>query len=277
MDFGITQNLTLEEYLDDDAYAKTDIVNAARSPKYVKQMRAQRKPATSAMIIGTAVHLLILEPERAKTDLVVVDIKGRRGKTWDAAVADNPGKTVITSNEWETVEQMAESVAVHPRTIEFLTGGMAEVSCKCEFDLASDGTYDSPFYLPIKCRPDYLTPGRVIDVKTARDVTPDGFGRAAYNYHYHWSAALTLRVLKALTNVDHVYYFLTVENVYPFETVIYKTDRTDVDLANEELRDVMGNLANAHETKRFDPIAANEILNLTLPKYAYSHTNIIEF
>jgi hypothetical protein len=260
---GIIHNLPMQDYHQEQSYSKSDLVNAERSPDYVLKMREKPKAPSAAMAKGSAVHLMLLEPEKVDDDLVVAKCGTRRGKVWDKAFDENPGKIIILESEMPDINAMVQSARHHPIAKDWLGRGHAEASCFCEFE--ADG-----FNLPVKCRPDLL-PGelKVVDVKTASDVTPGGFGRAAYNFRYHWSAYLTNAILAEITGHPHTYYFLAIENQFPFECVIYEAFSGAIDLAESELSPIMARLAMAHNTGIFKKITEKkEILGLSLPYWA---------
>lgn len=265
---SIEHDLPMEEYLKHPNYSKSDLSNAKRSTQYVRDMRLNPFDATAAQAMGSAVHMLLLEPEKAEDGIITIDAGIRRGKLYDAALEDFPNSIIVLRKEWDDIEPMVESAKQHGFSKNVLGKGPAEVSFFT--DISVQG-----IPLPVKCRPDLL-PGflaggmMVIDIKTARDVTPEGFGKAAYNYHYHWSAWLTTKVLEIETGKPHHYYFMAIENHYPHETVIYQAMPWDYDLAAHELEPIMARLAAAHSTGEFKEIEPKGVMHLELPQWAFN-------
>jgi hypothetical protein len=264
----IIHNMPMADYHAHPNYSKTDLVRARRSPGYVRVMRDNPPDPSPAMILGTAVHLLVLEPDRAKEELVVAKAKTRRGKAWDEEAKEHEGKLILLEKEAEPAYEMEASVRSHELAVQLVSNGYAEVSAFCDLSL-DDGLSDIPLVLPVKCRPDYVPePGLITDLKTARTIDPDGFSRDGYNFKYHWSAWLSCRIMEQVTGQPQTYYFVVVENKFPYETVVYKATGETIAIAEAELDDVIGGLAASHEENEFEPIAANTVLNFDLPAWA---------
>jgi len=266
----IIPEMNINEYHTDRSYSKTDIVRALRSTGYVRQMREMEQPDSGAKEMGSAVHSYVLEPEKALRDVAYSSAGSRKGKQYESDKALNLGKILLLEKEREAVGSMVESIWNHPKANELTTGGKAEHSIFADMEIEGH-------HLPMKCRPDYL-PGslRITDVKTTRNIAPEAFGKDSYNFHYHWSAFITTRMVKLLTGLDHVYYFVAVENKPPYETVVYQARPNIIALAEEEIMPVLQRLAIAHDSGRFQGIADNTILDLELPRWAYSKMKILE-
>ncbi|QPG06530.1 PD-(D/E)XK nuclease-like domain-containing protein [Salinimonas marina] len=159
---------------------------------------------SKAFDIGKAAHGLILEPHKFESEFVVqpADIKLRRGKAWDAFVAENSQKTIITQDDWDHCFGMRDSVERHPFGAKLLAGGKAEVSY-FKRDIETG--------LIVKCRPDMRVGNRVVDVKSAASASPEEFGRVAKRLMYHMQDALYLDVTGA-----EEFAFLAVEKEKPY-------------------------------------------------------------
>ena len=287
------EDMPIESYHSHLSYSKTDLVHAERSTQYVKDMRLNPKDQSPAQAMGTAVHMLLLEPDKAEHELVTIEAGVRRGKVYDQALIDHPHSTILLRKEWDDIEPMMESGKQHPFG-EHLGKGPAEASFFCDLQV-EDMT------LPVKCRPDllpyfdqYLESKRfndqyridhpdeeipdpvivIIDLKTARDVTQEGFGRAALNYHYHWSAWLTKKIIEIETGLQSEYYFMAIENNYPHETVIYRAMPWDIELAELEIEPVLYSLAKAHCRDEWREIEPQGVVPLSLPKWAFTRRGI---
>ena len=258
----IVEDMPIEEYHAHPYYSKTNIVHARRSTQYVIDMRKNPPDPSPAQALGSAFHKIVLENGMVGEEIILVDAGVRRGKVWDEAVKNNPGKILLLAKENEDLTPMVDSVRTHKRASQLLKQGMPEVSFFAKLDLGED-------QLPVKCRPDWL-PGalQIVDLKTAREVEPEPFGRAAYNFHYHWSAWLSCKIVELVTGQPHVYYFIATENKYPHTTVCYQVRPQVQWLAEQEIFPVLVRLAEAHNKNRFKEIAPDTILDLELPYWA---------
>lgn len=148
----------------------------AVSPSMYRWRLEHPEPRKPAFVFGGAVHTLVLEPEffderYAECDMVR-NAKHEKYKTW---LADHPGVEALTPPEIARVRATAEAVLKHRIAGQLLTGGRREEAVTWT---------DAATGLACKGRLDYIRPDFLIDLKTARDVAPPKFERAAANYGY---------------------------------------------------------------------------------------------
>lgn len=197
---------------------------AGRSPlhywnKYINPDRIRAEP-TAAMIMGSAVHSAVLEPDLFPSEYVAAptDINRRTnaGKAEFAAFeASNKGKTVLDVEDFATCLAIRDAVYRHPVAGGLLTGGKAEQSFYA---------VDAETGELIKCRTDYLhdSGSMIVDVKTTEDASPGGFGKSAANFRYPVQCAWYNGVLDAAFG-EHPqdWVFLAVEKQPPYAVGIY--------------------------------------------------------
>ena len=168
-----------------------------------------RREETPSLALGKAVHTLALEPQKWKSEYIIVDCDRRTkaGKE-EWAEALETGKNIIKSDQMEQIEGMANALAANPVALALLKAdGYVEASI-----LWDDNG------LPLRCRPDFLrNDGLIVDLKTARNVKPSLFFKDALNFHYDLSVALTMRGYEALYGkpADN-YVFLCIESTAPY-------------------------------------------------------------
>lgn len=282
---GIYPDMSSEQYHGDHlSYSKTNLSNLSTSPLAMDFARKnpESKPAWDR---GTATHTLVLQPEVWERDIAVMppDIKVRRGKAWDEFAAAHRGMTIITQDDHDAVVAMRDSLWANPLTRKLFTAsGAAEASVFWNLSFSYDedlgwnrqGLGEKEHIITLKCRPDFL-PGNftVIDLKTTSKITADAFSRDAYNYHYHWSAYLTLTGLEAATgDVYDQYVFACVENKPPYDVATFYLPQAEMDLAREQVEEVLPKLVQCDYTGMW-PGQPVEIQPLRFPAYAFkSHT-----
>lgn len=184
-----------------------------------------KQEETDSMILGSAIHCAILEPERFTSDFVVcpkVDRRTAAGKAtyaeFEAAAGD---KTVLTADQMEIVEGMKASIMSHPVASMMLNGGEAEYSYYHK---------DVTTGLELKCRPDYHNGGALIDLKTTMDASYEGFAKQMGNLGYHLQAAYYLDVFNGSqgTNYDE-FFFVAIENKAPYAIAVYRLDSAQIE------------------------------------------------
>lgn len=227
--------MTNAEYHAEPAVSKSDLDLINRSPAHYKYVKENPTEQTAAMLLGSVVHTLVLEPEKFADEYVVapaLDKRTKKGKEeWNEFIGSIDGKTVVDRKIYETAELAASSVRNHPIAARLLQGGQAETSYFWE----ENG-------IKCKCRPDYLRMDIkcVIDLKTTQNASPDSFIKSAYDYRYHVQAAWYLRGLKACGIEAENFIFIAVEKEPPYTVCVYTADELMINLgtaiANENFK-----------------------------------------
>ena len=260
---GYYKSLSLKDYLAEDALSKGALSDLAVSAAHYKARRLDA-PTFPAAALGSAVHALVLEPERAVTDVLTAptEVLGKSGskntnayRDWAAAQA--PGAMILSADEYDAAQYTRDSVLAHPIAAELLQGGSAECSM-----FWTDGMGQRR-----KCRPDYLSTRGYVDLKTTICAKPEVFGKQAANLHYHWSAAWTVDIGHGLASVLSDYYFIAVEKTAPWAVCVFSTPQDLVDLAREEIAPLY-HLYRACVEYDTWPSYSQDIETLTLPRWA---------
>lgn len=174
-----------------------------------------RKPAWD---FGTAVHQLVLEPER--NDIEVVDAPDWRKKDAqserDAAYA--AGKVPMLVHEYwaafTVARQLWNAYADHEMLGNIILASQTELAmiwqepngvwCRAKADVIDD------------------TRDRIIDIKTTTDATPSVFSRRSYfDYGYHIQEAFYRRGYRAITGRDCDFRFVAVDKDAPHLTATF--------------------------------------------------------
>ena len=174
-------------------------VSWAENPK-----RIERK-TTRSKILGAAAHHLFLGEagfrfKFAAQPATYRDRTTAQEKPWHHAAkpckqwADKQtklGKTIVTSNELETIMGMARSLTIEPLVQAGVLRGHVEVSGF--FQHAETGLW-------VKVRPDVVptASGDYVDLKTAVEVTTPALQYAIRAYGYHQQAALVWEAVETI-------------------------------------------------------------------------------
>jgi exodeoxyribonuclease VIII len=211
-----------------------DVVAEQSMLHYWQQyVNPNRPPAetTDALVIGSATHSAILEPDLFTSEYVEspsFNMRTKDGKQMFANfVEENPGKQILHPEDYKTCLDIRDAVYRHPVAPGLLKNGKSEQS----FYVVDQETGEL-----IKCRFDFLQDGGAIalDVKTAKDASPRGFGKDAANYRYDIAPAWYFDVLRQLYGeVPKHWVWLVVEKVAPFAIGIYYARPADIIRAHE--------------------------------------------
>lgn len=230
--------LTNADYHAGEGVSKSDLDKIARSPAHFRAAKdGPQKPPTPAMVLGSLFHTLTLEPIEFSTEYAVAPVCDKRTKAgkelWASFEAENGGKAIVTPDQYETAQRMADAVLCHPAAREYVTGnGDVENSI-----------YWNPAVTPdvlCKCRPDFIKwvgDGHylLVDLKSTDDARPFNFQRSAWNYRYHVQAPF---YWDGCTNEFSVapdsFIFIACEKEPPYAVVVYEASIEMLNAGREE-------------------------------------------
>ncbi len=206
--------------MDNKKYHKTSAISKSQldlinvSPAHYRYRMDNPEPDTKpAFVFGSLVHTLILEPDLFNSEYAIAPLVDRRTKIGKERYAkfqkENENKKVISQSDLSIAADMAYSVS-QSAAGDLFQNGAAETSVFWE---------DPRTHAELKCRPDYLKQGQVIDLKTTADASPKGFAQSVWKYRYHVQAA---HYLDGFNNKPfHQFIFVAVEKTPPYQVGIY--------------------------------------------------------
>lgn len=229
--------------------------------KYLNPDRVREEP-TPAMVLGSAIHSAILEPDLFPLEYVAdpgINRRTNAGKAeYEAFVAENAGKTVLNDEQMQTCLMVRDAVHLHPVAAGLLQGGKAEQS----FYAIDNETGEL-----IKCRTDYLAGDLIVDVKSTEDASPDGFGKSAANFRYPMQVAWYRHVMDSAFGEHPPHWvFLAVEKKPPHAIGIYFPVAEDVQRARLACRRDLMRIVQ-HKRANHWPDYGAEALPLSLPPW----------
>jgi len=261
-----TGKLTNEEYHNSPHSISTSIIKEVANPsisdyevyrKYIK--RDVEREQKDHFDVGSSAHMAVLEPNvYAETVAIRPDeIKVRRGKAWDEFVANNEGKTIITSEQQNAVMEMRDLINGHSVARDLLSGTQAEVS---GFRRCNHGVI-------VRARADAISHKHkyAVDLKFMDDVSPAGFSKAAVNNGYY----IQDHVYRDVFDLDD-FIFICVSKKDPKEVAIYQLNSEYQEKAAEKVDEALGRYKECLETNRWlsftDP-DESPIVTLTPPTW----------
>lgn len=215
----------IEKYL-----AKTEFIsshglmNIRKSPFHYKKLLERKEPPTKSMLIGSAFHCLLLEPNVFDKQYIAFK-KPEPDKTMGAKAnkeefewmqSANPDKTILMEDAYNEIVQMTFEVNK-------VKGARDLLKLKGERARVEESIYLEVDGIKRKIRPDkYLKSGVLIDVKTTKNAHPDSFKRDCLTYHYDLQLAFYADTLQKVTGVEFKDVFIiAVENTYPYACQVY--------------------------------------------------------
>lgn len=222
---------------------------------------------TPAMLLGSLVHALTLEPENVNSLYAVAPKCDRRtnvGKAeWESFCNGVPaGAEIVDAVTFETANRISRELQANDCASQLL--GLA-------------GPTEHPIFwidqitgLPCRAKLDKLAVAEdlIIDIKTRTDASPGGFARAVVNLGYSRQAAWYLDGHKRLTGADANFIFIAVETKPPFEIGFYELGESEIDRAREQNKRLVDALAFCQFNNAWQSIHETEVVKLSIPKYA---------
>lgn len=188
-----------------------------RSPAHYAH--AERREPTRAMVVGTAIHAAILEPDAFEQQyLLLRDVQDRRASEYKQAIKTHNPELVLTGKEADHVAGMQESVQSNQTAAQLLASdGWCELSAFVE--CPETGAL-------LRARYDKLTSGGVaVDLKKTQDIRYDQFQRSVANYRYHVQDAFYSRVFELIARQPlAAFKFLCVEEQSPHASKVFTLD-----------------------------------------------------
>lgn len=266
---GLIPDMPAEVYHSIHAMSAGGLKRMKQSPAHFfgLQLDPNRPPAgepTEALKNGTLTHCALFEPDALAARYVVkpdgMSFSTKDGKAWKEA---NVGREVVDAVAMQTAQAQAAAVRALPEIAALLSEGMAE---------ASAFWIDEQTGELCKCRPDHTSPAGdgviLVDGKTCRDASPEGFGRAIWNLDYHLQAAWYSDGFERATGKRvHGFVFAAVESAWPHAAAAYMLGDDVLEKARSENRRLLNLYAECKRTGIWPGYAAGINL-INLPKWA---------
>ena len=232
----------MSDYHSIKALSNSSLSVLKRSPTefYKRFITGEMKGQESeAMLLGSAVHMLALEPERFDAEYVVLDgpINPQTGKPYgrdtkkftqwlDAEMMQQCRKILIR-------EEFAESLAIakafqaHP-TIAAIMALRAEKLFESEYAML--WVEDDGSELDLKCKIDFVCPSErlIVDLKTTSDPSPYAWSWSAEDFGYHRQAAIYSDAMEAKYGEPFRFLFGVVRSKEPYEAAVYELDAESI-------------------------------------------------
>lgn len=183
------------------------------------------------MELGTAIHTAVLEPERFKSEyLLLADAKDRRSSLYKEATKLHGTERVLVSSEIDNVTGMAQATTLNREYVEEYLNQTHHI------ELSFFGTCQDTG-VKIKCRFDMLTEsGKALDLKKTQDIRLEALSRTVFNYRYHIQDAFYSRVYAAVTGKPlESYSFFCIEEQSPHSNIIFTLCQESKALAEKQV------------------------------------------
>ncbi len=236
--------------------------HALKSAAHYKQALETPFEPSPAMVLGTAIHTMILEPTTFDIRFRVFegDRRTKDGKAEYQAIVDQ-GLTPIGRDAFETARNCFQSVTKHPEASKYVVAGKEEHAFVWT---------DVDTGVLCKCKPDFLHNGQfVVDVKSTRDASLKGFQSAIGSYLYHVQAAFYLDGVAQVTGLPYRdFVFLCVETEAPYGVATYALDESSIEMGRALYKIALKNIRDAQIDNEW-PAYPKNLQTISLPTWAH--------
>jgi hypothetical protein len=248
-----------------------------RSPAHMKHQMDNPEPPTPQMIIGSATHSAILEPDLFVKEwgrLPEGDGRSKAVKEAKAELIVQFGVDhILKPDVYDNILAMRDNVLGNALALDLLDGADTETS----HYWAERYIYGTkPMEVDCKARIDALPRegsmwnNCVVDIKTTANAHPDEFRRSCFNFGYHIQAQ---HYLSAASRGRFI--FIVVERDAPHCVAIYELDDDALELGRKERDSLLGQWALCEAGEAAGGLDAwpgfpVEVQELSLPGWAYT-------
>jgi len=263
----IKLNLNFTHYRALDFLNWSALKGYSKTPAHFAEAVKNPMSQTPAMLVGSAVHCLVLEGVQAFDRQYIqapegIDRRTKEGKlAWAEFQEKASGREILTAEQYDQVCQMWKSVMAHPTAGKLLTmcekreisltwtDRLTSINCKARID-----AYD-------------VENGLVIDLKTTAEADPKTFCRTIANFQYHGQASFYMQAMKENDLPARNFIFICVEKAPPYAVACYTLDDEALMAGNQLVDSYLARHAECVAADNFPGYPA-EVQTISLPPWA---------
>jgi hypothetical protein len=217
---GVYESMSHPDYLALPRLSSSVIRRMTVSPQKARYDMDNPRDATPAMMLGTATHAAILEPE-AFAQRHPVSPKFDRRKKDDKIAAEafeSAHPQAISQDAHDAIVGMRGALEKHSIASQLLSNKrctelsvlwsdpLLRVECKARFDLITND-------------------GKIVDIKTTSDASHEGFSRTIRNLQYDLQAQYYMMGASKFSNVEPTcFMWIAVESAPPHGVTVHRFD-----------------------------------------------------
>lgn len=266
---GIVANLDRVQYDEAEGCHWSTLKHLAKSPALYKHLIEHPPEDKDAFRKGRAVHCATLEPQKFASEFAIWTDGIRRGKAWDAFEVVNADKTILTEKELHDVRDISRAVLNNPLASSRIAKGDAEVSMFWEHEVIKG------LSLPCKGRADFISDSCIVDLKTTRDASPDGFAREVVKHSYAGQAAFYSDGYAKITGKRLPFIFIAVELEAPHIVTVFRIPDSVIAVGRAMYEGCLSTLALSNHENHWPGYADKEV-ELVLPKWVTANAESLE-
>ena len=263
--FGVTRGMSNEDYHGDrSAVSSTQLKRMLISPAHFLSKLSEPEDSSEALLFGSVLHGRLLEPDTFESRFFAMQKVNRATKAGKQIYAERlveaAGRIVYPVAWKEPIERIIDNAMAHRRARELLSKGEAEVALVW---------LDEETGIKCKVKLDWWNPGTLVDVKSAEDVTNDGFRKACGRLGYALSAAMYGEAVFQITGDEPDWAFLACEKGRPNTVAVYRATQRMLERGRSDFRRALRRLAECRARGHFPMLQADgEWEDIDLPPWS---------
>ncbi|MCG7932865.1 MAG: PD-(D/E)XK nuclease-like domain-containing protein [Candidatus Thiodiazotropha lotti] len=287
---GLFDDVSNAEYHGGPGISKSGLDLINQSPLHYITNKHHPRPSTPAMVIGSAFHALVLEPDVFAKEYTLPPQGAPKRPTsaqlnsqnpsaaamrsidyWEQWNAENEGKIIIENKtgddpfwqpgDWDRLHYMRDAVFEHP---------YASILLDPDQGKAEQSVYwiDQRTKKLCKCRPDFINEVHkiAVDLKSTNDASYSEFAKSSAKFRYHVQDPFYSDGLSEIGHPIGSFVFVAVEKTPPWGIGIYKIPPEERRIGRIEYQRNLETYAESHRADEW-PCYPPEIRDLVLPPW----------
>ena len=247
--------MTDDEYFALEALSASGAKLLRKSPMHFRADQFKARQPTPAMVFGTVVHRLVLEPERPAFAVKYFNWASKEGKA-ERELLEATGLPILSEADGDRATAIRDALWSNAQIAEML-----EAAAKEQVMLWDQHG------VPCKAKADAIGDGIVIDLKTTIDAGIKDFARSVATFSYHLQAAHYLDGYRATRGGAADFIFIAVESAAPHAVAMYRLDHQTLAAGAREMKRAAAVYRECLASGIW-PGYPQEITTLTLPQWA---------
>ncbi|MBT3042233.1 MAG: PD-(D/E)XK nuclease-like domain-containing protein [Candidatus Thiodiazotropha sp. (ex Codakia orbicularis)] len=287
---GLFDDIPNAEYHGGPGISKSGLDLINQSPLHYITNKRHPKPSTPAMVIGSAFHALVLEPDLFEKEYTLPPQGAPKRPTatqlnaknpsaaamksiayWEQWDAENEGKIIIENKtgddpfwqpgDWDRLHHMRDAILEHP---------YASILLDPDQGKAEQSVYwiDERTKKLCKCRPDFINDAHnvAIDLKSTNDASYTEFAKSSAKFRYHVQDPFYRDGLSKIGHPVRAFIFVAVEKQPPWGIGIYKLSPEERRIGRIEYQRNLDIYAECHQADEW-PCYPTILRDLVLPPW----------
>lgn len=288
---GIFTNIPDHGYHKCPGISKSQLTYIQKTYNHFKYHMEKSNEETESMKLGSVLHLKVLEPQRYKSEVIVMDLDKRSSEGKIQALLNEimyAGLYVISSEQEQKVLAMEANIKKHPVIPSLIEESQFESSIfwKNELGSLSRGRMDGLIQEPSKklakilSESTPLTEEQILgasiiwDLKTTDSAHEEDFSRKIYDMDYHVQAAYYANGLKSLNGRPVIFIFVAVESSGPHQCDYHILDDASLELGERSYMKWLCKLDGHQKNPKLWGGYSLKKGFMALPRYAFSKEEV---